>query len=78
MRSYLNEKVTAPVYQTDINGREGSVALNTQQPSTAKVANDFADRWRPLGRYSSLADEKPSRLFVCWHTLPSEPFYILF
>jgi hypothetical protein len=44
MRSYLNEKVAAPVYAAE------------WIPLQAKDNTDFSDNWRQLGRYISLAD----------------------
>jgi hypothetical protein len=37
MWSYWKEKVAAPVYKTEFNGRGGSAALTTQHPSIRKI-----------------------------------------
>jgi hypothetical protein len=48
MRSYLNEKVAAPVHKTEINDRGNPLRW---------PCNTIRKRWRSLGRYSSLADQ---------------------
>jgi hypothetical protein len=55
MWSYLSEKVAAPVYKTEINGRRDPLRLLRDTPP-AKAENKFVDKGHPLGRYSSLAN----------------------
>jgi hypothetical protein len=52
----LERKAAAPVYKTDIHDRGGSAALATTPFYPEKLALNFANKWRSLSRYSSLAD----------------------
>jgi hypothetical protein len=66
MRSYLKQKIAAPVKKTEINGRGGFPALTTHPPPLypQKLALKFANKRRSSGWYGPLADSKP-RSFIC-------------
>jgi hypothetical protein len=51
----LERKVAAPVKKTEINCRGEALFWPIDTPLTIKVGSSFAEKWRPLGRYSSLA-----------------------
>jgi hypothetical protein len=53
----LERKVAAPVEKIEIDNREGSAEPDHATPLyTQKLALKFADKWRSLNRYCSLAD----------------------
>jgi hypothetical protein len=52
----MKEKVAAPVYKTEINGRGGQLRLQRDTALFAKAGTNFADKCQPLGRYSCLAE----------------------
>jgi hypothetical protein len=56
----LNGKLAAPVLKTEINGRG--------DPLRRPHDTSFANKRRPLGRYSSLADYKPRSLVFSFYS----------
>jgi hypothetical protein len=52
LRSYLNEKVTAPVCKTEINGRAESRADHTTPFYLEKLPLKYADQRRLLSWYN--------------------------
>jgi hypothetical protein len=44
-----------PVQKPEINGRGDPLQWQRDTPLSAKVYNNFVDKWQSLGRYSLLA-----------------------
>jgi hypothetical protein len=66
MRSYLKDKVAAPVYKAE-NTAAGFRRADLVAPSIRKkFASKFADMQRSLGRYSPLADSGHGDLAPCF------------
>jgi hypothetical protein len=53
----LEAKVAAPVYKTEINDRGDPLRGPRNKLYPQKVDNNFPNKRRSLGRYSSLADQ---------------------
>jgi hypothetical protein len=52
----LERNVAAPVWKTEVNGRGGLMSLRCSTIQVTKFDMKFADKWRSLGQYASLAD----------------------
>jgi hypothetical protein len=62
-RSYLGEKVAAPVWKPEITVVEDPLLWATRHSLSVKADINFSDKRRSLGRYNSFADSDPE--FLC-------------